>query len=94
MKLQFVFLSILLVLQWSCKTPMPELSSEAKLSKNKTISIRWTTTDPVLAKVFPEVFPVPPAVLLDDQVNVADLTSVPLPPPNPNDAPSSKNQNQ
>ncbi|TGL65616.1 hypothetical protein EHQ62_13735 [Leptospira jelokensis] len=88
MKLRFLFYFLfLLFLQVSCKTPMPELSSEAKLSKSKTISIRWTTTDPVLAKVFLDVFPVPPAVLLDDQVNVADLSTVLLPPPDPNDAP-------
>ncbi|MGV3664867.1 MAG: hypothetical protein ACO1NV_01960 [Leptospira bouyouniensis] len=88
MKLQFVYYSLILViLNFSCKTPMPELSSEAKLSKNKTISIRWTTTDPILAKVFPEVFPVPPAVLIEDQENIADLSSVPLPPPDPNQSP-------
>lgn len=88
MKLQYVFYSLIfVVLNFSCKTPMPELSSEAKLSKNKTISIRWTTTDPILAKVFPEVFPVPPAVLIEDQENIADLSSVPLPPPDPNQSP-------
>lgn len=88
MKLHFVYLILLFFgLHISCKTPMPELSSEAKLSKNKTISIRWSTTDPILAKVFPEVFPVPPAILIDDQVNVADLTTVPLPPPDPNRLP-------
>ncbi|ABZ95670.1 Hypothetical lipoprotein [Leptospira biflexa serovar Patoc strain 'Patoc 1 (Ames)'] len=93
MKFQLVYsVFILFVLNFSCKTPMPELSSEAKLSKNKTISIRWTTTDPILAKVFPEVFPVPPAVLLEDQVNIADLSTVPMPPPDPNQSPKIQKQ--
>ncbi|TGM30456.1 hypothetical protein EHQ82_01415 [Leptospira selangorensis] len=88
MKLPFKYFSLLLfVLNLMCKTPMPELSSEAKLSKNKTISIRWSTTDPILAKVFPEVFPVPPAILIEDQMDVADLTTIPLPPPDPSQSP-------
>jgi len=81
-----------LVFHLTCKTPMPELSSEAKLSKGKMISIRWTTTDPVLAKVFNEVFPVPPAILLDENANLVDLTTVPLPEPNPDHAPKPKKE--
>ncbi|TGK80708.1 hypothetical protein EHQ31_13085 [Leptospira montravelensis] len=90
-KLLFYFI-ILFVLNLFCKTPMPELSSEAKLSKNKMISIRWTTSDPILAKVFNEVFPVPPAILLDGNTNVVDLTTVPLPDPNPDHAPKPKEE--
>ncbi|MCW7479969.1 hypothetical protein [Leptospira kanakyensis] len=83
---------ICLVLNLFCKTPMPELSSEAKISKNKMISIRWTTTDPILAKVFNEIFPVPPAILLDENANVVDLTTVPLAEPNPDHAPKPKQE--
>ncbi|TGL39161.1 hypothetical protein [Leptospira perdikensis] len=84
------FFIIFLVLNLSCKTPMPELSSEAKISKTKMISIRWTTTDSILAKVFNEIFPVPPAILLDENANVVDLTTVPLAEPNPDHAPKPK----
>ncbi|PJZ84400.1 hypothetical protein [Leptospira harrisiae] len=89
---QIFYFLIFSVLNFSCKTPMPELSSEAKLSKNKMISIRWTTTDPILAKVFNEVFPVPPAILLDGNENVADLTTIPLPEPDPKFAPKPKQE--
>lgn len=86
----FCVFVIILMIAFACKTPMPELSSEAKLTQGKIISIRWTTTDPVLAKVFNEVFPVPPAILLDENANVTDLTTVPLPDPNPSHAPKPK----
>ncbi|WP_156827657.1 hypothetical protein [Leptospira wolbachii] len=93
-RILFFYFPLLSVLsfQLSCKTPMPELSSEAKLSKGKMISIRWTTSDPVLAKVFNEVFPVPPALLLNENANVTDLTTVPLPEPNPDHAPKPKKE--
>ncbi|TGL15309.1 hypothetical protein EHQ50_05085 [Leptospira meyeri] len=87
-----IILWIFLAFYLSCKTPMPELSSEAKLSKAKMISIRWTTTDPILAKVFNEIFPVPPAILLNENVNIADLTRVPMAEPDPKLAPKPKQE--
>ncbi|MCZ8343129.1 MAG: hypothetical protein O9301_08870 [Leptospira sp.] len=84
----FIFTSLIPI--WNCKTPMPELSSEAKISKKFPISIRWTTQDPILAKVLTEVFPVPAALPVEPGSPVSDLTQLELPDPDPKLAPKPK----
>lgn len=89
---KFFFLNLILSMMFLtiCKTPMPELSSEAILSKKNIISVRWTTNDFVLAKVFPEVFPVPSAVPMEISRPVQDLTKLDLPDPDVSLAPKPK----
>lgn len=85
-----IFILAFSISTWSCKTPMPELSSEAKISKKFPISIRWTTQDPILAKVMTEVFPVPAALPVEPGSPASDLTQLELPDPDPKLAPKPK----
>lgn len=82
-----------LLLAFGCKTPLPELSSEEKLSQKKIISIRWNTSDPILAKVFAEVFPVPPGIVSDSDSR-PNFTAANLPEPDPKFQPKPKPQKE
>ncbi|MDF3820731.1 hypothetical protein P3G55_12510 [Leptospira sp. 96542] len=67
-----VYFFLVLVLFLSCRTPLPEISSESIIAKKQIISIRWNTEDPILQKVFSEIFPVPPAIPLEENPQVAN----------------------